>query len=83
MSLNVLNVENSESWNSILIGNIRRILDEKGVKHCKVAERLGITKEVFSAMLCDRKVIQASYLPLIVKALDCTYNDIFRQPDGT
>ena len=68
--------------NDIIVSNIRKIIDERGIKHCKVAEALGMTKNVFSGMLCGRKVIQASYLPLIIKALGCTYDDLFRKPEG-
>lgn len=69
--------------NDIIVSNIRRLIDEKGIKHCKVAGDLGMTKSVFSGMLCGRKVIQASYLPLITKALGCSYDDLFRKPEGT
>ena len=67
--------------NEIIVSNIRRIIDERGIKHCKVAEALGMTKSVFSGMLCGRKVLQASYLPLIVRANGCTYEDLFRRPE--
>ena len=65
----------------VIAANIRRIIDEKGIKHCKVAENLGMTKNVFSGMLNGRKVIQASHLPLIIKTLGCTYDDLFRKPE--
>ena len=70
-----------DEFNDIIIANIRRRIDEKGLKHCKVAENLGMTKNVFSGMLAGRKVIQASYLPLIAKTLDCTCDDLFRRPE--
>ena len=47
-----------------------------------IAEALGMTNSVFSGMLNGRKVIQASYLPCIVKAVGCSYDDLFRQPES-
>ena len=65
----------------IIASNIRRLIDERGIKHCKVAASLGMTKSVFSGMLNGRKVIQASYLPCIVKSIGCTYDDLFHKPE--
>ena len=68
-------------FDDIIIANIRKRIDEKGLKHCKVAENLGMTKSVFSGMLAGRKIIQASYLPLIAKTLGCSCDDLFRRPE--
>lgn len=64
----------------IIISNIRRILDEKGIRHCKVAENLGISRQAFSSMLAGRRTIRAEYIPIIAKTLFCTCDDIFRMP---
>lgn len=70
-----------KTGDAIIIGNIRRILIEKGIKHVKVAENLGMTGNSFSGMLSGRKVIQARYIPIIAKTLGCTCDDIFRIPE--
>nr|DAP32603.1 MAG TPA: SOS-response transcriptional repressor [Caudoviricetes sp.] len=70
-----------KTGDAIIIGNIRRILIEKGIKHVKVAENLGMTGNSFSGMLSGRKVIQARYIPIIAKTLGCTCDEIFRIPE--
>ena len=67
--------------NAVIIGNIRRILDERGIRHGKVADNLGMSRQSFSFMMAGRKIIRAEYIPIIAKTLDCTYNDIFRIPE--
>lgn len=57
--------------------NIRRILDEKGLKHVKVAQKLGISKSEFSHMLNGKKIIRACHIPLIAQALGCSYDELF------
>ena len=64
----------------IIISNIRRILGERGIRHGKVAENLGISKQAFSFMLTGRRTIRAEYIPIIAKTLGCTCDDIFRMP---
>lgn len=70
----------NSDFNNIIIENIRRKIDEKGIKHCKIAENLGMSKGVFSGMLNGRKVIQASYIPVIARTLECTCDDLFQTP---
>lgn len=69
-----------KTWHAIIVSNIRRMLDEKGIRQTKVAEKLGITKHAFNNMLFGRRIIRAEYIPGIAKALGCTCNDIFRVP---
>ena len=71
-----------DEQSKLIASNIRSLIDERGIKHCRVAEALGMTNSVFSGMLNGRKVIQASYLPCIVKAVGCSYDDLFRQPES-
>ena len=66
--------------NAVIIGNIRRILDERGIRHGKVADNLGMSRQSFSFMMAGRKIIRAEYIPIIAKTLFCTYDDIFRMP---
>lgn len=66
---------------AIYLRNIRRMIDEKGIKHCKVAEKLGIRKEEFSRMLSGTRVIRVYHLPIIADALGCSLDDLFKE-DG-
>ena len=67
-----------ERDNAILLENIRMILDEKGIKHCKVAGRLGMSNAEFSRMLAGKRVVRACYIPSIADVLGCDCNDLFR-----
>ena len=67
-----------KTWHDIIISNIRRMLDEKGIRQTKVAEKLGVSKYAFNNMLFGRRIIRAEDIPGIAKALGCTCNDIFR-----
>lgn len=69
------------SNNRILIYNIRRIIREKGIKQCSVAEKAGFTENIFSAMLNERKIITAEHIPLIAGALKVSVNDLYATPD--
>ena len=66
----------------LLRENIRSLIDEKGLKHCRVAEMLGMSKHGFSDMLTGRKTIKAVYIPSLAESIGCTYNDLFRQPES-
>ena len=68
--------------NVIIINNIRRILDERGIRHGKVADNLGMSRQSFSYMMTGHKIIRAEYIPIIAKTLGCTCDDIFRMPEG-
>ena len=67
-----------ERDNAILLENIRNILNEKGIKHCKVAGKLGMSNAEFSRMLAGKRVVRACYSPSIADALGCDCNDLFR-----
>lgn len=56
--------------------HINRIISEKGVKKQAVADRAGIPRKSFSAMLHDRKIITAEDIVKIALALDVTPNEI-------
>ena len=55
-----------------IINNIKRIIEEKGMKQVAIAERAGFTASEFSNMLNGRKL-----LPKIASALGVDLNKIF------
>lgn len=61
----------------VIIKNIRRLINERGMKQVAVAERAGFTAQEFSNLLNGRKVMAAVYIPRIAGALDVTCNDLF------
>ena len=45
-----------------IINNIKRIIEEKGMKQVAIAERAGFTASEFSNMLNGRKLLRAEYI---------------------
>ena len=62
---------------NIVAYNIRRIMEEKGLKQKYVAERSGFTAQEFSNMMNGRKSINVQYIRCICAALDVNPNDLF------
>lgn len=69
-------------YNATVPNNIRRILYEKGMKQCVVAERAGLSNQQLSDMLAERKIIKACDVLALAKVLECTPNDLFAIVDG-
>lgn len=65
----------------IIIQNIRRIIQVKGLKQCAVAVKAGFKPNIFSSMLNERKAIMAEYIPDIAKALDVEINELYRKEE--
>ncbi len=63
--------------NTVVIPNIRRIINERGLKQYAVAEKAGYTKQQFSAMLTGRKLITDVDICKITSVLDVDANALF------
>lgn len=58
-----------------IICNIKRIIDEKGMKQGAVAERAGFTKQEFSNIMNERrKLLRVEHLPAIAVAIGVDVN---------
>lgn len=68
---------------TVLLGNIRRILDEKGIKYCKMASALGLSSAEFSRMLSGKRIARTRYIPTIAGILGVTPNDLFADAEKT
>lgn len=66
--------------NGVIPQNVLRIIQETGIKQCVIAERAGYTKQQFSDMLNGRKIIKASDVLRIAKAMNVTPNDLYGIP---
>lgn len=62
--------------------NVRTMIDEKGYRYSAIAERAGYTRQQLSDMLNGRKLILADDCAKLRKAIGCTYDDLFRKPEG-
>ena len=65
------------AYNATVPNNVRRILSEKGMKQCVVAERAGLSNQQLSDMLAERKIIKACDVIALAKALGVRVNDLF------
>lgn len=63
--------------NSVVPENIERIIREKGIKQCAVAEKAGYSKQQFNDMLNGRKIIKAVDILTIAQALGVFPNDLY------
>ena len=67
---------------TVVVPNIRRIINERGLKQYAVAEKAGYTKNQFNAMLTGRKLITDTDVCKITKALDIDANTLFSTEEG-
>ena len=63
---------------SIVTENIKRILNDTGMKQKTIAARGNYKEKDFSAMVCGRKKIYAEDVPNIAAALGVSPNDLFK-----
>ncbi len=63
----------------MIISNIRRVINSKGLKQYVVAEKAGFTPNAFSSMLNERKAIMAEYIPDIACALGVPVNELYKK----
>ena len=68
---------NISYMNASVPNAITRIIEERGMKQCVVAERIGVTPQNFNDMLNGRRLIKPVDIGKIAKALDVTPNDLF------
>lgn len=61
---------NAAVCNAMVPGNVARLIDERGMKQCAVAERAGFSKTAFSDMLNGRRIIKVCDIVAIAEALD-------------
>lgn len=62
---------------SVVTENIKRIIEQKGLKQRIVADRSGFSKQQFCDMLHGRKVMRAEYVQEIAKALDVSVSELY------
>lgn len=63
--------------NTNVIENTKRIIKQKGLKNCAVAEKAGLSVQQFSNLLHKRKMIRADDVIAIANALEVTPNELF------
>lgn len=68
---------NIENFNFPVAQNINRIIKEKGLKQCVVANKAGFKTQPFNDMLNGRKIIKVSSVQNIAAALGVTVNELY------
>lgn len=61
--------------------NLLRVIDEKGLVKNKVAQRAGLSANVFSSILNGRKVIRADMVPVLAEAVDVPIPELFKKTE--
>ena len=77
--LRVKRKEEGRAINDIIAPNIRKIIKEKGLKQCAVAEKAGYSPRQISAMLNGRRLILDIDVCKIAEALDVDANTLLRR----
>lgn len=62
---------------SMIASNVRRIINENGLKQGAVAKRAGYDPKAFSNMLNGRKLVTDTDVINIAKALNASPNELF------
>lgn len=60
-----------------IVPNVKKIIEEKGLKKKKVAEIAGYSEQAFSSRLNGRRIIDANDVWYISQALGVTPNDLY------
>lgn len=67
----------------IVAKNIKRIIDERGLKQISVAKHSKIKESTFNNMLNGRKIITAKDIHAIATTLDVSPNELFEQTEDS
>ncbi len=66
----------------MVIENIKKIIKDKGMKQCVVAERAGFSRSELSNILNRRKMLRIEHINLIAQALNVEVNTLFKRKGG-
>lgn len=67
-----------QNFNNPVATNIDRIIEEKGLKQCVVAEGINITPQALTDVIKGRRIIKVSEVNAIAKFLDVTVDELFK-----
>lgn len=59
--------------------NINRITEEKQLLKKGIAERAGMSQQMWSDILAERKIVRADMIPRIAYALGCEIGELFKE----
>lgn len=67
------------AYNSVVAGNIKKIIDQQGLKQSAVAAKINLTTQMLNDMLNGRRIMKAVDMEAIMKALGVEANDLFKR----
>lgn len=73
---------NIEESNSVVPKNIKRVINEKGIKKYVVAKKAGYTAVKFSKMLNGEMLIRPCDVIMIAKVLEVEIGELFKEVSG-
>ena len=68
---------------SIVLSNTKRIISERGLKNSFVAEKIGMDRKLFSAMLNGRKFVRLEHVKAISDVLGISPGKLFEEQAET
>lgn len=68
-------------FNGDMPRRIAKIISEKGLKQCSVAEKAGLKPNEFYAIISNRRIIKSCEIKPIAKALGVEVNELFKNVD--
>ena len=66
-------------YNSVVAGNIKKIIDQQGLKQSAVAAKINLTTQMLNDMLNGRRIMKAVDMEAIMKALGVEANFVFKR----
>ena len=66
---------------NLVQGNLKKIIQEKGLVKKGVAKRAGISAQNLSDILMGRKVIRADMVPTLAAAVDVQIPELFKRDE--
>ena len=77
--LNLESIEKKSNKINVVANNIRRIIEDRGLKQKKAAELCGYSQQTFSALLTGRKLIKTEDVIAFCNGLGITPNELYIQ----
>ncbi len=68
--------------NSVVATNIKRIIEERGLKQSSIAKKAGFSTQGLNDMLNGRRLMRAAEIAAVIDVLDVDANELFKSlPD--
>lgn len=76
-----MNIEEVREQNEPVASNIHKIIIERCLKQCSIAQKAGYTPHMFNSMIKGRRLIKIADVVRIAEALGVNESDLFRKEE--